>query len=256
MAQNILEIKDLHAAYEDTDVLKNVSLEVKTGEVFCIVGESGSGKSTLIRTICADSEIKVKSGSIVYKEKDLFKLKKADKKNIFGSEIGFIQQNPWGAFNPIRPLKSQFKETYKSHGKKLDEERLEKIFSFIGLKDADGILKKRPYELSGGMCQRVAIALSFALDPKILLCDEITSALDVTTQSAVTEELMRLKKDMGTTIILVTHNLGMASCIADRIAIMKDGRIVEQGDTREILNNPQNEYTKGLLMDVPKLRVV
>lgn len=252
----ILTIRDLSAAYEDTAVLRSVDLEVKKGEVLCIVGESGSGKSTLIRTICADPQITVTGGEICYQETKLTGMKKRERQKMLGTRIGMIQQNPWGAFNPIRRIDVQFKETFQSHGICFDPEKCKDIFSVLGLKDAGKILKMRPYELSGGMSQRIAIAAAFALEPELLLCDEITSALDVTTAMAVTDQLLELKETLGTTIVPVTHNLGMAKCIADRIAIMYRGRIVECEETDEILRCPKHEYTKRLLQDVPRLKVV
>lgn len=246
---NILEIKELKASYEETVVLKGVNLEVREKEVLCIVGESGSGKSTLIKAICGDNSLKISEGKILFRGENI-------SKKLLGSTIGLIQQNPEGAFNPLRRLKGQFSETLKSHGRKLDIEKLEGIFATLGLRDAEKLLKSRPYELSGGMNQRIAIAASFILEPELLLCDEITSALDVTTAIAVTDELLRLKNQMNTTIVLVTHNLGIAANIADRIAIMYKGEMVECGETKEILEEPKHEYTKRLLSDVPKLKVI
>ena len=123
----------------------------------------------------------------------------------------------------------------------------------LGLNDTQGILKSRPYEMSGGMNQRIAIAAAMLMDPELLLCDEITSALDVTTAIAVTDELLRLKNEKGTTIILVTHNLGIAANIADKIAIMSKGEVIEFGSAEQVLHDPQREYTRNLLRDVPKL---
>ncbi len=256
MDEKILEIKNLSALYDEDPVIKDVSLDVYKGEVFCLVGESGSGKSTLIKTVCGDRQIKIVQGNVFYKGRCICDSKKSDSRKYLGEEIGFIQQNPEGAFNPLRKLRVQFEETLKSHGKSLDIERLGKIFDTLNLKDMDRILKSRPYELSGGMNQRIAIAASFVLDPNLLLCDEITSALDVTTAIAVTNQLLKLKNEMDTSIVLVTHNLGIASNIADRIGIMYNGQIVECGDTRIVLDNPQHEYTKRLLRDVPKLKAI
>ncbi|MBQ7678834.1 MAG: ABC transporter ATP-binding protein [Butyrivibrio sp.] len=252
---NILHISGLTASYEEAEVLHDVTLEVEDGEILCIVGESGCGKSTLIRAICADPVLRITGGSIRYREQDITHLKERDRQRLLGTQIGLIQQNPWGAFNPIRPIGVQFRETYKSHGRRFDADQIRAIFDVLGLKNADSILQMRPCELSGGMSQRVAIAAAFALEPALLLCDEITSALDVTTAAAVTEQLLTLKRTQGTTIVMVTHHIGMARCLADRIAIMYRGRIVECGSTAEILASPQHDYTKQLLQDVPRLRV-
>ena len=256
MEEKILEIKNLSALYDEDPVIKDVSLDVCKGEVFCLVGESGTGKSTLIKTVCGDLQIKITQGHIFYKGQCICDSKKSDSRKYLGEEIGFIQQNPEGAFNPLRTLRVQFEETLKSHGRSLDLEKLGKIFDTLNLKDMDRILKSRPYELSGGMNQRIAIAASFILNPKLLLCDEITSALDVTTAIALTDQLLKLKNEMDTSIVLVTHNLGIASNIADRVGIMYNGQIVECADAKSVLENPQHEYTKRLLRDVPKLKAI
>ncbi len=256
MEEKILEIKNLSLSYEETRVVNDVSLDVKPGEVLCIVGESGSGKSTLIRAISGNPLVKTDSGQILYNGRLISGKNSGEGRKLLGGSIGLVQQNPEGAFNPIRKLRPQFLETLKSNRKKFDMEKIKRVFYSLGLKDADKILESRPYELSGGMNQRIAVAASLLLEPELLLCDEITSALDVTTAIALTDELLKLKEELDVTIVIVTHNLGIASNIADRIAIMYKGSIVECGETCKILKDPQNEYTKSLLSDVPKLRVI
>ena len=233
MAKRLLDIKDLQVAYEEIEAVKGASLHVEKGEVLCIVGESGSGKSTLIRAITGSSMVTVK-GSILLEGEDLVPMKKRERQKLLGTKIGLIQQNPAGAFNPIRTFDKQFRETLKSHDISFDNEKLNQLFVTLGLKDTQGILKSRPYEMSGGMNQRIAIAAAMLMDPELLLCDEITSALDVTT-------------------ILVTHNLGIAANIADKIAIMSKGEVIEFGSAEQVLHDPQREYTRNLLRDVPKL---
>ena len=255
MQDRILEIKDLQIAYDEELAVKGASLFVERGEVLCIVGESGSGKSTVIKAIIGNKQVKVKGGEILFEGEDLVPMKKAVRQKLLGTRIGLIQQNPAGAFNPIRKFNIQFKETLKSHMIPFIKEKLDQLFVTLGLKNTTGILKSRPYEMSGGMNQRIAIAAAMLMDPELLLCDEITSALDVTTAISVTDELLRLKNERGTTIILVTHNLGIAANIADRIAIMSQGEVVEFDTTERILHDPQKEYTKNLLHDVPKLMV-
>lgn len=246
MSDVLLKIENLSASYYEKNVLDNISLSVGKGEVLCIVGESGSGKSTLLRAICGDKSVNITGGSILFEDKKCGY-------ELLGSSIGLIQQNPEGAFNPLRPFSVQFKETLKSHKRELDKDRLSRIFGALGFRDTKKLLMSRPYEMSGGMNQRMAIAASLILEPKLLLCDEITSALDVTTSIAVVDELLRLRKDLDVTIIFVTHNLGIAGNIADRLAIMHKGRVVEFGDAKEVLDNPRHEYTRGLLRDVPRL---
>ncbi len=258
MDENILEIKDLTVTYGGEDVLKDVSIDVKRGEVLCIVGESGCGKSTLIRSVCMDSDVMIRSGTISYEDNLLMGEGGCSNRSrrLLGTDIGLIQQNPWGAFNPIRRYDVQLKETFKSHGKRYDENKVKRVFGMLGLKSVDAILRSCPYEMSGGMSQRVAIASAFVLEPRLLLCDEITSSLDVTTAAAVIDELTELKRKLGTTVVIVTHNLGIAKRVADRIAIMYNGRIVECGDVHTILDNSKHEYTKKLISNVPRLRVV
>lgn len=249
MAECLLEIKKLCTSYDESMVLKEIDLSVYKGEVLCIVGESGSGKSTLIKAICEDKSVRVNEGSVMFKGSHCGH-------KLLGSSIGLVQQNPEGAFNPLRSFDVQFAETLKSHKREPDKEKLAAIFSTLGLKDTDKLLKMRPYELSGGMNQRMAIAASLILNPELLLCDEITSALDVSTAIAVVDELLRLRREFGVTIVFVTHNLGIAANIADRVAIMYQGKIVEIGDAKDVLTNPKHEYTKGLLRDVPRLKVM
>lgn len=255
MQEKILEIKDLQIAYDEEIAVKGASLFVERGEVLCIVGESGSGKSTVIRAITGNKLVKTCSGQILFEGKDLIPLKNSERQKLLGTRIGLIQQNPAGAFNPIRKFDKQFRETLKSHNLPFEHEKLCELFATLGLKDTKGILKSRPYEMSGGMNQRIAIAAVMLMDPELLLCDEITSALDVTTAISVTDELLRLKNEHGTTIILVTHNLGIAANIADRIAIMSGGEVIEFDTADRVLHDPQQEYTKNLLHDVPKLMV-
>ncbi|MBR5930713.1 MAG: ABC transporter ATP-binding protein [Lachnospiraceae bacterium] len=255
MQDRILEIKDLQIVYDEELAVKRASLFVERGEVLCIVGESGSGKSTVIRAITGNKQVKVKGGQILFEGEDLVPMKKKERQKLLGTKIGLIQQNPAGAFNPIRKFNVQFKETLKSHSLPFILEKLNQLFVTLGLKNTTGILKSRPYEMSGGMNQRIAISAAMLMDPELLLCDEITSALDVTTAISVTDELLRLKNERGTTIILVTHNLGIAANIADRIAIMSKGEVIEFDTAERILHDPQQEYTKSLLRDVPKLMV-
>ena len=191
MQDRILEIKDLQIAYDEELAVKGASLFVERGEVLCIVGESGSGKSTVIKAIIGNKQVKVKGGEILFEGENLVPMKKAVRQKLLGTRIGLIQQNPAGAFNPIRKFNIQFKETLKSHMIPFIKEKLDQLFVTLGLKNTTGILKSRPYEMSDGMNQRIAIAAAMLMDPELLLCDEITSALDVTTAISVTDELLR-----------------------------------------------------------------
>ncbi len=253
MDNTLLRIENLTASYEGGSVLNDVNLSVKEGEILCIVGESGSGKSTLIKAVTGFENLNIDSGSILIDSIDMTSQGPKKRKKILGETIGFIPQNPAGSFNPIRKYDAQIAETLKSHGISYEKVKVKESFTKMGLKNADEILDSRPYEISGGMNQRVAIAAAMLLDPKLLLCDEPTSALDVNTQDLVIEEFLRINKKHNTTIVMVTHNLGLAKKISDRVAIMYRGSIIECAAADEITNNPQHGYTKRLIEDVPRI---
>ena len=236
----ILRINNLSAGYGDESVINDISFEVEAGKRVCIVGESGSGKSTLLKAIHGFGGV-AKTGGSIETPKDIL--------------LGIVPQNPGGSFNPIRTYKAQIMEALKSNNIDFKIDEVEKTLQILGLNDAKRALASRPYELSGGMNQRMAIATTMLLEPGILLCDEVTSALDVKTAGMVVEQLLEINKLKSTTILMVTHHLGIASKMADYIGIMKSGRMIEYGPAKEILENPQNEYTKNLLKAVPRLKV-
>ena len=253
MAEPVLMIRDLTASYGKERILSGVSLSVNPGEVLCIAGESGSGKTSLLSAICGNPELFVESGIITFQGKELTALSGAERRRLMGAGIGLIPQNPAGSFNPLRRLEVQFRETLDSHGIPFDREEILATFSSIGLAEPEKLLRSRPYELSGGMNQRIAIAFAMLLKPALLLCDEVTSALDVTTAITVIEELQRLQREQKMTMLFVTHHLGLARRIADRIAVMVRGEIVETGTAEEVLTVPTHAYTKKLLADVPRM---
>ncbi|WP_455543692.1 ABC transporter ATP-binding protein [Intestinibacter sp.] len=255
MNEEMLNIKNLSVSYSDINILKNIDINVKKGEILGIVGESGSGKSTLIKSIMAllGSDAYV-DGSIRFEGKDLLSLSSNEYREIKGNKISMIFQNPTEYFNPIRKISKQFIETIRSHKdiSKLEiKEKTIDTFKFLGLNDGERVWNSYPFELSGGMNQRVAIALSIMLEPKLLLADEPTSSLDVTVQAQVVGELIKLREKLGTSIILVTHNIGVASYMSDNIGVMYGGRIVEYGQSKEVINNPKHPYTKMLIDSVP-----
>ena len=193
-------------------------------------------------------------GEINFEGKDLASLSLKDYRKIKGKEISMIFQNPTEYFNPTRKISKQFIETIRSHNDISKQEIQKKsinTFKFLGLQDGKKIWNSYPFELSGGMNQRVAIALSIMLEPKILLADEPTSALDVTVQAQVVKELLKLRQKLNTSIILVTHNIGVASYMSDNIGVMYGGRIIEYGESEELINNPKHPYTKMLINSVP-----
>ena len=236
----VLRIKRLSASYGDENVIEDISFEVGAGEIVCIVGESGSGKSTLLKAILGFDRVKITSGKVELAGDTL---------------LGIVPQNPGGAFNPIRTYKAQISEALKSNRLSRSPDEIVQALKALGLSDAERMLGSRPYELSGGMNQRMAIATTMLLDPGLLLCDEVTSALDVKTAGIVVEQLLEINKLKKTAILMVTHHLGVAQRIADHIGIMKKGKMLEYGETGAVLNDPKNDYTRQLLRDVPKLKV-
>ena len=255
MNREILNLKNLSVSYGNINILKDIDLSLKKGEILGIVGESGSGKSTLIKSIMGilDENASI-DGEINFEGKDLASLSLKDYRKIKGKEISMIFQNPTEYFNPTRKISKQFIEAIRSHNDISKQEIQKKsinTFKFLGLQDGKKIWNSYPFELSGGMNQRVAIALSIMLEPKILLADEPTSALDVTVQAQVVKELLKLRQKLNTSIILVTHNIGVASYMSHNIGVMYGGRIIEYGESEELINNPKHPYTKMLINSVP-----
>lgn len=248
----MLEIKNLTIKYEDKgEVVKKVNLSVEKGEIIGIVGESGSGKSTLIKSIVGglSSDSEIVSGSITFENRNPILSR--------GKEIAMIFQDNRNTLNPIRKIGSQFVELIQEHSNLSKKEAREKAISMLkrmNLPDVENIMESYPHQLSGGMCQRIGIAMAMVFNPKLLLADEPTSALDVTTQAQIVQELINLRDEYGTAIIIVTHNLGVAAYMSDRILVMKNGEVVEEGITSQVIRDSQNDYTKLLISSVPELR--
>ena len=254
---NLLEIKDLEAGYDDLKIISDINLKVKKGEILGIVGESGSGKSTLLKSIMQIREtgVKVFKGEILFNGNSILNLPKKENRMMRGNHIGVIFQNPGASLNPTRKIKKQFEETLKSHKTDLKdfEEAVLNLFEKLNLKNGRRILNSYPFELSGGMNQRVAIAIAMILNPELLLADEPTSALDAPIQYQVIEEMIKIRNDFKNSIVVITHNMGVVSKMADNVAIMYGGRILEYGDVKKILKEPKHPYTKALLDAIPKL---
>ncbi|MCR5641583.1 MAG: ABC transporter ATP-binding protein [Lachnospiraceae bacterium] len=253
MTETLLNLSDVSLSYDGTPVVEHVNLQIVPGEILCIVGESGSGKTSLLRGICDAGEVQVDGGEISFHNDQIPCCTSNDRRKALGCGIGIIMQNPSGTFNPLRRFDVQIREMMQSHGMSYQKEDVIGLFEQMGLTNGEEILTSRPYEMSGGMNQRIAIASTMLLEPKLLLCDEPTSALDVTSAGLVVELLCRYRKKYNVGILMVTHNLGIAYQMADTIGIMRSGRMVEYGAAREIFHHPKEEYTKQLLHDVPKL---
>ena len=255
----MLEIKDLTIQYGDKlPVVENFSLSLKKGEIITIVGESGSGKSTVLSSILGllPNGGKIISGDIIYNGESMLNKSLNQWRELRGTEITMISQDSGGTLNPIRKIGKQFVEYIQTHSKMSAKEAQEKakdMFSKVNLPDPEIIMKSYPHQLSGGMKQRVGIAMALTFHPKIILGDEPTSALDVITQAQIVKEIMDLRKKFDTSIIMVTHNLGVAAYISDKIIVMQNGKIVDAGNKNEVIENPKSDYTKKLLAAVPEI---
>ena len=246
----MLNVNQLSIAYDKEEVVHEAAFSLKENGAFVIVGESGSGKSTLLRGIIGllKSPGAVTKGRIIWEGKEV--------KSLLGKDTAMIFQNPLSSLDPVMKIGSQIHEmlTVKSKITRDAAYALaDQCFQELLLTDTERIWNSYPFELSGGMCQRVAIAMAYMTNPKLLLADEPTSALDVIAQKQSIETLKRVRQEKNIAILLVTHHLGVAAAIADDIAVMKEGRFVETGSVKEVLTNPQHEYTKQLLAAIPKL---
>lgn len=229
----------------------NVSFDVYRGKVTAIVGQSGSGKSVTSRAIfnLISPPGKILEGEVLLNGRDIRKLSKSQQKKVYGKEISMIFQEPMSALNPVIQVKNQMLEAIRLHRKIPKREALEECRQAllrVNLKNADMILHQYPFALSGGMCQRVMIAMSMVSKPDVLIADEPTTALDLTIQAVVLEELKTLR-DSGMAIMLITHDLGVVAQMADYVYVMQEGKIVESGDVFQIFDYPQHDYTKTLL---------
>lgn len=253
----VLEVEGLSCSYGENKVLEEISFSISEGEILGIVGESGSGKSTIFHSILGlKKELKVNAGKILFREIDFLHMPPENKVMYLGDQLGTVFQNSTAALVPTRRIGKQFEETVrakKNWSKKEIKKRAISLFQLLRLKEPERIYRAYSFELSGGMQQRVAIALAFILEPKILLCDEPTSALDARVEYEIVQELARLRRNQGVAMMMITHNLALAMALCDKIVVLKDGKIVESGSTDEVIANPRAEYTKELLEAVPRL---
>lgn len=254
----ILRYEHVDISYNGKKVVNDISFSVSKGEILGIVGESGSGKSTLIKAAMGllGRGGLVTRGDIWYDGKDLPDLSEKELRRISGPEIGMIFQFAGASFCPIRTVGKQLYESLTEHERISREDfkkKAEEVFLSTGLDDPERILASYPFELSGGMQQRVGIAATMLQNPKILLADEPTSALDAAVQKKVVDTLLHLRDVYKVTILIVTHNIGVIGAMADNVLVMKDGNMVEYGTAEDILNSPKEEYTKKLMAAVPRM---
>lgn len=253
----MLDINNITVQYGNNNpVIVDLSLHMKQGEIVSIVGESGSGKSTVIRSVMGllPAGGKITKGDIIFNGHSLLSYSRDEWNKIRGTQVSMIFQDCGAMINPIRKIGKQFIEYIRIHEKISKEEASKKAINMLEqmmLPNPENIMNSYPFQLSGGMRQRIGIAMAMTFNPKLLIADEPTSALDVTTQSQIIRNMLELREKFNTGIIMVTHNLAVAAYISDKIIVMKDGKIVEQGSRDDILNHPKDEYTKKLLNSVP-----
>lgn len=254
----LLDVKNLDISYGSKLTVSGVNIQLDKGEILSIVGESGSGKTTVIRAVmgCLPGRGHVSGGSITFDGRDMLKKTREDWRKISGSEMSMIFQDSGNMINPIRRIGEQFIDYILAHAPQKSKaeaaEMAKDMLNKVRLPNPQNIMNSYPFELSGGMRQRVGIAMAMIFSPKLLLADEPTSALDVTTQAQIIRQIVDVRNEYNAAVILVTHNIGVASYVSNKLMVMKNGHVVESGG-REIIENPQHAYTKELLAAVPVL---
>ena len=254
----LLEIKNVDISYGERVTVKDVSLTLEGGEICSIVGESGSGKTTVIRAVLGliAGGGKVTAGDIIYEGRSLLTLSPSEWRELRGHDISMIFQDSGAMMNQTRLIGKSYVEYIQTHETISKQDAWKKgvaMLERMRLPDCDRIMNSYPFQLSGGQRQRVGIAMGMTYQPRLLLADEPTSALDVTTQAQIVRQFMDLRDEYGTGIIIVTHDLGVASYMGDKIVVMKNGEIVDQGTRDYILHETKNDYTNMLLDAVPSL---
>ena len=254
----LLEIKNVDISYGKNVTVSDCNLTLEQGEICSIVGESGSGKTTVIRAVLGllAGGGKVTAGEILFEGKSLLGLDKKQWRDLRGHDISMIFQDSGAMMNQTRKIGNTFVEYIRTHENLSKKEAWAKgadMLTRMRLPDGDRIMRSYPFQLSGGMRQRVGIAMGMTYQPKLLLADEPTSALDVTTQAQIVRQMMELRDEYGTSIILVTHDLGVATYMGDKIVVMKNGKIEDRGSRDHMLHQTDNAYTKLLLDAVPSV---
>ncbi len=255
----LLDYQHVEISFNGNPVVHDVSFQLRPGEILGLVGESGSGKSTLIKAAMGllGSSGMVTKGDIWFEGKNLPDLSDKEMRRICGEKIGMIFQDSGASLSPIRTIGEQIVESMAAH-RKVDVHAAKRtameLFEKLRFKDGERVWNSYPFELSGGMNQRAGIAIAMLMNPAVLMADEPTSALDVAVQRQVVEEMLRVREVFGTAIIIVTHDIGVVSAMADSILVLQDGNVMEYGKAEDVLQDPQNDYTRKLLSAVPRLR--
>ncbi|MEV0268531.1 ABC transporter ATP-binding protein [Hamadaea sp. NPDC050747] len=263
MSEHLLEVDNLFIEFHTRDgvskVINGVSYHLNPGETLAVLGESGSGKSVTAQAIMGILDMppgKITKGRILYRGRDLLTMSKEERRKVRGEEISMVFQDALSSLNPVFTVGNQISETLrkrKGMSKADAMTRAVELMDQVKIPAAKARVKDYPHQFSGGMRQRVMIAMSLAMDPKVLIADEPTTALDVTVQAQIMDLLAELRRDLNMAMILITHDLGVVADVADRIAVMYAGRIVEHADVHALYKNPAHPYTKGLLDSIPRL---
>ncbi|NUT23451.1 MAG: ABC transporter ATP-binding protein [Hamadaea sp.] len=263
MNEHLLEVDNLFIEFHTRDgvskVINGVSYHLNAGETLAVLGESGSGKSVTAQAIMGILDMppgKITRGRILYRGRDLLTMSKEERRKVRGEEIAMVFQDALSSLNPVFTVGNQISETLrkrKGMSKADAMKRAVELMDQVKIPGAKERVKDYPHQFSGGMRQRVMIAMSLAMDPKVLIADEPTTALDVTVQAQIMDLLAELRRDLNMAMILITHDLGVVADVADRIAVMYAGRIVEHADVHALYKNPAHPYTKGLLESIPRL---
>ncbi len=262
MGKTLLDIKNLRLSFftpaGEVKALNDVSIKMEEGDVLGIVGESGSGKSVTAYSLMGLTAYpgRITGGTIEFNGHRINELTEIDLRRIRGNEVSIIFQDPMTSLNPVYTIGNQIMEVILLHTNKdrvQAYDRAVELLTLVGINEPEKRMKQYPHELSGGMRQRVMIAVALACEPKLLIADEPTTALDVTIQAQILELMTELKDKIGMSIIMITHDLGIVASMCRKIAVMYAGKIVEYGTTDDIFYNPKHEYTKGLLRSIPKL---
>ncbi|ASK12591.1 MULTISPECIES: ABC transporter ATP-binding protein [Bacillus] len=260
MSKAVIELKDLQTHFQTEEgtvkAVNHVSFSVREGETVCVVGESGCGKSVTalsVMGLIAESG-SVVGGDILYEGKSLLGMKEKELRSLRGNDIAMIFQEPMTSLNPVFTVGEQIVETLREHELLSKNEAYKKAIELIrkvGIARADEIVHSYPHELSGGMLQRIMIAVALSCNPKLLIADEPTTALDVTIQAQILDLLRQVKEEFKTSILLITHDLGVVAEMADYVVVMYGGKVIEEAPVLEIFQNPKHPYTKGLLKSKP-----
>lgn len=260
--EHLLEVKNLQVSFftefGEVKAVKEAGFSIDRGDFFGIVGESGSGKSVTTKSVLrlGPANCKIKEGEILFEGKDILKLSEKELRKVRGKEIAMVFQDSLSALNPVYTVGNKMVELIRRHSGVKKPEAWQKaleLFTAVGIADPEKAMKSYPHELSGGMRQRVMIAMAMSSNPKVLIADEPTTALDVTIQAQILHLLLELQKKNGMSIILITHDLGVVAQTCRRVAVMCGGYVVEEGKVEDIFLNPQHPYTQALIASMPKV---